>query len=60
MTDTAMKRNTNVLVNCGLFINTEYVCSNNISTRRLTTPIPVYNVDGTANEAGAVRATLSL
>src|SRR3981189_2201315 len=56
-TDTAMKRNTNALVDCGatgLFVNTEYVYLNNISTCRLTTPIPVYNVDGTANEAGAI------
>ena len=56
-TDTAMKRNTNALVDCGatgLFVDTEYVRLNNISTRRLTTPIPVYNVDGTANEAGAI------
>jgi hypothetical protein len=57
MTDTAMKRNTSALVDCGatgLFVNTEYVHSNNISTRHLTSPIPVYNVDGTANEAGAI------
>src|SRR3981189_3316516 len=52
-TDTAM----NALVDCGatgLFVDAEYVHSNNISTRRLTTPIPVYNVNGTANEAGAI------
>jgi hypothetical protein len=57
MTDTAMKRNTNALVNCGatgLFVDTEYVRLNNISSHRLTTPIPVYNVDGTANKAGAI------
>jgi hypothetical protein len=57
MTDTAMKRNTSALVDCGatgLFVDTEYVRLNNISTRRLTSPIPVYNVDGTANEAGAI------
>src|SRR3981189_234041 len=57
MTDTAMKRNTSALVDCGatgLFVDTEYVRLNNISTRRLTTPIPVYNIDGTANEAGAI------
>jgi hypothetical protein len=55
--DTAMKRNTNALVNCSatsLFVDTEYVHSNNISTRHLTTPIPVYNIDGTANEVGAI------
>ena len=54
-TDTAM--NTSGLIDCGatgLFIDTEYVRSNNLSTRRLTSPIPVYNVDGTANEAGAI------
>ena len=52
-----MKRNTSALVDCGatgLFIDTEYVRLNNISTRRLTSPIPVYNVDRTANEAGAI------
>src|SRR3981189_1326796 len=57
MTDTVMKRNTNALVDCsttGLFVDAEYVRSNNISTHRLTTPIPVYNVDGTANEAEAI------
>src|SRR3981189_1502623 len=57
MTDTAMKRNTSALVDCGatgLFVDTEYVRSNNISTRRLTTPIPVYSVAATATEAGAI------
>ena len=52
-----MKRNVNALVDCGatgLFVDTEYVRSNNLSPRRLTTPIPVYNIDGTANEAGAI------
>ena len=56
-TDTAMKCNTSALVDCGatgLFVDTEYVCLNNIPTRRLTSPIPVYNVDGTANKAGAI------
>src|SRR3981189_456319 len=56
-TDTAMKRNTSALVDCGatgLFVDTEYVRSNNIPTHRLTSPIPVYNVNGTANEAGAI------
>jgi hypothetical protein len=57
MTDTAMKRNINTLVDCsatGLFVDTEYVRSNNFSTCRLTTPIPIYNVNGMANEAGAI------
>src|SRR3981189_2064619 len=57
MMDTVMKRNTSALVDCGatgLFIDTEYVRLNSLSTHCLTTPIPVYNVDGTANEAGAI------
>jgi hypothetical protein len=57
MTDTAMKRNTSALVDCGatgLFIDTEYVCLNNISTCHLTTHIPIYDVNGTANKAGAI------
>src|SRR3981189_2828398 len=56
-TDTAMKRNTSALVDCGatgLFVDAEYVRLNNIPPRRLTSPIPVYNVNGTANEAGAI------
>src|SRR3979490_1717207 len=59
-TDTAMKRNISALVDCGatgLFVDTEYVRLNNIPTRRLTSPIPVYNVDGTANEAVAIPET---
>src|SRR3981189_1697982 len=57
MTDMAMKGNTSALVDCGatgLFVDTEYVRLNNISTRHLTSPIPVYNINGTANEAGAI------
>src|SRR3981189_3534471 len=56
-TDTATERNTSALVDCsatGLFVDTEYVRLNNISTCRLISPIPVYNIDGTANEAGAI------
>jgi predicted aspartyl protease len=38
----------------GLFIDREYVKSNQIPTRRLSNPIPVRNVDGTANMAGTI------
>ena len=38
----------------GLFMDVEYAKANNIATRVLHTPIPVFNVDGTANEAGAI------
>jgi hypothetical protein len=56
-TDTAVRRHTQALIDCsatGCFIDIEWVKLNNISTRPLTNPIPVYNVDGTANDAGAI------
>jgi predicted aspartyl protease len=56
-TDTAVKRRTQALIDCGAtgcFIDIEWVKLNNVPTRPLTNPIPVYNVDGSANEAGAI------
>jgi predicted aspartyl protease len=56
-TDTAVKRCTQALIDCGAtgcFIDIEWAKLNNIPTRPLTNPIPVYNVDGTANDAGAI------
>jgi hypothetical protein len=56
-TDTAVKRCTQALIDCsatGCFIDIEWVKLNNIPTHPLTKPIPVYNVDGTANDAGAI------
>jgi hypothetical protein len=47
-----------LLVDCGamgLFMDTEWACANNVTTRALTWPIPVYNVDRTPNEGGAIR-----
>ena len=38
----------------GLFIDREYVKSNQILTKKLSQPIPVYNVDRTANTDGAI------
>jgi hypothetical protein len=38
----------------GYFIDIEWAKLNNIPTRPLTKPIPVYNVDGTANDAGTI------
>jgi hypothetical protein len=57
LTDTAVRRCTQALIDCGAtgcFINVEWAQSNNVPTRPLTNPIPVYNVDGTANEAGMI------
>jgi hypothetical protein len=56
-TDTAVRRCTQALIDCGAtgcFIDIEWAKLNNIPTRPLTNPIPVYNVDGTANEAGMI------
>jgi predicted aspartyl protease len=56
-TDTAVKRRTQALIDCGAtgcFIDIEWAKLNNIPTRPLTNPIPVFNVDGTANDAGAI------
>jgi hypothetical protein len=55
--DTAMKRCTQALIDCGAtgcFIDIEWAKLNNIPTHPLTRPIPVYNVDGTAHDAGAI------
>jgi hypothetical protein len=56
-TDITIKRCTQALIDCGAtgcFIDIEWVKLNNIPTRPLTKPIPVYNVDGTANDAGMI------
>jgi hypothetical protein len=56
-TDTAIKRCTQALIDCGTtgcFIDIEWGKLNNIPTHPLTNPIPVYNVDGTENNAGMI------
>jgi hypothetical protein len=56
-TDTAVKRCTQALIDCGAtgcLIDIEWVKLNNIPTHPLTKPIPVYNVNGTANDAGTI------
>jgi predicted aspartyl protease len=56
-TDTAVKRCTQALIDCGAtgcFIDIEWAKLNNVPAHPLTKPIPVYNVDGTANDAGAI------
>jgi len=44
----------------GLFIDREYVKSNQIPTRKLSVVIPVYNVDGTTNTAGSISEVVEL
>ena len=43
----------------GRFIESEYVKSCRIATRTLSRPIPVFNVDGSPNEAGAITEVVS-
>jgi hypothetical protein len=56
-TDTSVKHRTGTLVDSGatgLFMDTDYIHLNAISTRPLLLPILVFNVDGSANEAGEI------
>jgi hypothetical protein len=56
-TDTAVKRRTQALIDCGstsCFIDIKWAKLNNIPTHPLTNLIPVYNVDDTTNDAGAI------
>jgi hypothetical protein len=56
-TDTAVRQCTQALIDCGAtgcFIDIEWAKLNNVPTRPFTKPIPVYNVDGTANDAGMI------
>jgi predicted aspartyl protease len=56
-TDTAVKRCTQALIDCGAtgcFIDIKWAKLNNVPTRPLSKPIPVYNVDGTANDTSAI------
>jgi hypothetical protein len=56
-TDTGEVLATNAPLDCGaigLFIDTGYVKRKRLTVRNLARPIPVYNVNGTLNEAGAI------
>jgi predicted aspartyl protease len=56
-TDTGSKHTTQALIDSGatgMFIDGEWARSNNIPTRKLEFPIPVFNVDGTPNAAGQI------
>jgi hypothetical protein len=56
-TDTGDVLAANALLDCGatgLFINTEYVKRKQLTVQNLARPIPVYNVNGTLNEVGAI------
>ena len=38
----------------GMFIDQEYMKASSFTTKTLSNPIPVHNVDGTQNEAGSI------
>ena len=62
-TDTQRKQAVRALVDSGatgLFIDREYVKSNQIPTKKLAQPIPVYNVDGSANTDGSITEVAEL
>jgi hypothetical protein len=62
-TDTQQKYGVCALVDSGatgLFIDREYVKSNQIPTRRLSQVVPVYNVDRSANQNGAISEVAEL
>jgi len=44
----------------GEFINCHYAKSNQLHTRKLSEPIPVYNVGGTLNKAGSITEVMDL
>jgi hypothetical protein len=55
--DTAVRQCTQALIDCGTtgcFIDIEWAKLNNVPMRPLTKPIPVYNVNSTANDAGMI------
>jgi hypothetical protein len=57
LTDAAVKQCTQTLIDCGAtgcFIDIEWAKLNNVPMCPLSKPIPVYNVDSTKNEAGAI------
>src|SRR5271168_2539396 len=62
-TDATEVKSVNVLVDCGAtgeFIDRHYAKSCGFRLLKLSKPIPVYNVDGTPNEAGFVTEVVDL
>lgn len=62
-TDTAGRKNVQALVDCGAtgsFIDRDFVRESKLNTRQLSRPIPVYNVDGSANEAGQISEVVDI
>jgi hypothetical protein len=63
LTDNTVKLSLDGLIDCRAtsdFIDSEYVKASGIPVRRLSQPIPVFNVDGSPNEAGFIRDVTTL
>ena len=62
-TDTMEETSTEAMVNTGAtgdFIDQDFVTRAKLPTRKLSQLIPVYNVDGTLNEAGSIREVINM
>jgi len=62
-TDTQQLISFMALLDCGatgLFGRSRLVDRNRITTRTLSRPIPVYNIDGTLNEAGSIQEVVDV
>ena len=62
-TDTGEVRSMRALLDSGatgLFANRDFVKRNRLTTRTLSRPIPVYNVDGSPNESGSITEVLEV
>src|ERR1700690_2675964 len=61
--DTKMRINIDSLLDCGateLFLDSDFVERTGLTTRRLSSALPIYNVDGTLNESGSVKEAVDL
>jgi transposase InsO family protein len=62
-TDTGELFSSPALIDCGAsgrFLSKKFVERNKLTSRTLSRPIPVYNVDGTLNEGGAITEVVDL
>jgi len=62
-TDTMEETSMEAMVDTGAtgdFIDQDFVTQETLLTRKLSQPIPVYNVDGTLNEAGSIRKVVDV
>lgn len=61
--DSGIQKSLNALLDCGAtgeFIDRDYVRQHGLTTCPLSQPVPVYNVDGTPNQAGRISEVVEL